>query len=154
MVEALWPTSALEVHQEVAAARSGAGGLVFYSCPGESFRSPDAVHAWGESVARRPRAKGRPAHGWLLAKFHAVFPGLYYRPRAWRHRGWPTRDGVIPHKLFVLFLRTLESIDAGAELQDARAAALGIALAMDGKGSKTKSAVRKLTKRAFPEVTE
>lgn len=99
-------------------------------------------------MARRPRAKGRPAHGWLLAKFHAVFPGLYYR------RGWPTRDGVIPQKLFVLFLRTLESLDSGDELQGARAAALGIALAMDGKGSKTKSVVRKLTKRAFPEVTD
>jgi hypothetical protein len=99
-------------------------------------------------MARNTRAKGRPAHGWLLAKFHAVFPGLYYRD------GWSTRDGVIPHKLFVLFLRTLESLDSGAELQEARAAALGIALAMDGKGSKTKSAVRKLSRRAFPEVTD
>jgi len=61
---------------------------------------------------------------------------------------------VIPHKLFVLYLRTLDSLDAGAELQLTRAAGLGIALAMAGKDSKTKSAVRKLTKRAFPEVSD
>jgi hypothetical protein len=140
--------SRVGANQEVTAAWSDGSGLVFYRCPGDRIGSADAVHTWGESVARRARSKGRPAHGWLLAKFHAVFPGLYYRS------GWPTRDGVIPHKLFVLFIRMLESIDAGAELQDARAASLGIALALDGKGSKTKSAVRKLSKRAFPEVVD
>ena len=138
--------SGLALHPEVAAARPDQGGLGFYRCPADGARHTDASLSWAEREPRQARAKGRPAHGWLLAKFHAVFPGLYYRA------GWPTRDGVIPHKLFVLYLRTLESLDAGAELQSARSAALGIALAMDGKESKTQRAVKKLSKRAFPEV--
>jgi hypothetical protein len=135
----------VEASQEVAAAGPDEGHLGFYRTPGDRIGSLDAVDTGDRSLARHARNR-RPAHGWLLAKFHAVFPGLYYRV------GWPTRDGVIPHKLFVLFLRTLESLDAGTELQSARSAALGIALAMDGKDSKTKSAVKKLSKRAFPEV--
>lgn len=141
----------MALRKEVVAAGTNESGLEFYSVPGDSLGAGDAGDTWREGVAQQAGSRARPkrpAHGWLLAKFHAVFPCLYYRS------GWPTRDGVIPHKLFVLYLRTLESLDAGAELQEARAAALGIALAMDGKGAKTKSAVRKLTKRAFPEVSE
>lgn len=99
-------------------------------------------------MARDPRAKGRLGHGWFLAKFHGRYPGLYYR------RGWPTRDGVIPHKLFTLLLRAIDGIEAGEQLRMAQSIAVGIALAIDGKSSKTKNAVRKITRRAFPEVSQ
>jgi hypothetical protein len=59
---------------------------------------------------------------------------------------------VIPYKLFLMLLVQLDKLDGTIELRDARAAALGIQLAMNGKDNKLKSAIRMLTKRSYPEI--
>lgn len=52
-----------------------------------------------------------------------------------------------------MLLSALDAVEGVQELQDARAAALGIGLAISGsKDSKVRQATRALIKRAYPEV--
>lgn len=60
---------------------------------------------------------------------------------------------MIPHKLFHLFLRAIDALDAGDDLRLAQAVSLGIGLAINGKDQKVKNQARRLKKRAFPEVS-
>lgn len=92
------------------------------------------------------RAQRGSPFGWLVARFHRSYPGLWYLPGHWR-----TRDGVIPYKLFYLLIDALDSVDAVRELETARAVLLGYGLARAGKNAKVKEAHRKLVRRAFPK---
>ncbi len=85
---------------------------------------------------------------WLLAKFHQRYPGLYYARGA---RPWPTSDGTVPHRLFVLLLGTVGMLEAGEELLLGRATALGRAIVENGSEQKVGAIVRDLARRAFPE---
>lgn len=73
----------------------------------------------------------------------------YHRPGY-----WPTRDGVIPFKMLVLASNELLAFGAELELHMTHAEAYGAALAFaDQKTShKLRQHVRKLTRKAYPEV--
>lgn len=68
------------------------------------------------------------------------------------YRGsWPTRDGVIPWKLFALYSEAIGPALLAEQLQDTRAVAHGIALSLSGNEPKVKAATDKLIKQAYPE---
>ena len=85
--------------------------------------------------------------GYLLARFAHYYPGLY-------HTGhWPTRDGVIPFKLFLLLSASVRHLSAEVELRLAHANAYGAVLAHGS--TKSDPALRKYTRRlirlAYPD---
>jgi hypothetical protein len=85
----------------------------------------------------------------LIARFQHYFPGWFYdRTR------WPTLDGVIPFKLFYNLLAVINNLEAGDELVISNGVGLGYANARNGKNAKIKAQVRKLSRRAFPEIVE
>lgn len=124
--------------------------LGFYAVPGESDGDTGTGPApWDvPSEHTQPgRARTRLADTWLLGKFHERFPGLYYK---WGH-GWSiTNDGTIPHRLFLLMLECVESIEAGEELRMAHAVCGGY-LRATSEDKKIGHAFKNMAKRAFPE---
>lgn len=78
----------------------------------------------------------------LLREFEEAFPGWYHNPAR-----WPTQDGVIPHRLFSLLVRTLEPGRAKYRLDVAKA--IGIAIA--GEEGDGPQLVNNAVDDAFPE---
>lgn len=119
--------------------------------PGASDeREPDAWEQMTAAGRRReePRAprSGLPlayrisrflrTHGWHV----------YHNPR------WPTRDHVIPIRLFGLLDAVGEHVRAAEKLQLVEAVAHGTAVANNGKDSAVRSMTDRLTRFAYPEV--
>jgi hypothetical protein len=61
---------------------------------------------------------------------------------------------VIPWRLFFLLCQAMEHSQSADQLSDAQSTALGAALAMNGKDSKVRSAVRRLSRAGYPEVRD
>lgn len=85
-----------------------------------------------------------------MGRFLRAFgPASYHNPGR-----YATSDGVVPYGLFFLLLDTLGALTAEDELRQALGHQLGQALAEDPKHSKTKAAMRRVNRRAFPIVTD
>lgn len=52
-----------------------------------------------------------------------------YGYATWQNTWWPTRDHIIPWKLFLLYCQALPRIRAGRQLETAHAVTLGYAAA-------------------------
>ena len=65
---------------------------------------------------------------------------------------WPTSDGTVPFKMFYHLLKTSDNVLARRKLLMVEAVALGHAQSMNGKDSKLKRVIKKLHKKAYPEV--
>ena len=79
--------------------------------------------------------------GLALARFLACYGGGTLR-------GWDTRDGLIPHRLFALLYRAIGSVRAQGRLDMAQAAGLGF------NGDKSGEVIRREVAQAFPEETD
>ena len=88
--------------------------------------------------------------GHLIAKFIVVYGhDAWYNKDRW---GKLTGDGIIPFKLFLLMIGSLESVMAAEQLQEAQGIAQGIAMAFADKKQmhKVKDSMKKLHKIGYP----
>ncbi len=84
----------------------------------------------------------------MIARFQRWFPGWYYSPNR-----WTTRDGIVPFKMFIGLMGMIVHLEAGEELRDSNAVALGYANARAGKkNARLRGYLRALRRRAFPEI--
>lgn len=86
--------------------------------------------------------------GYRIARFIRFYGMDYYRSAI-----WPTRDQVIPFKVFALFEAAIGNVAAFEKLQMVQAVAHGYGIAMSGSSSLVESQTKKLTAQAFPQVT-
>ena len=65
---------------------------------------------------------------------------------------WPTSDGIIPHRLFILFMGLTTNLMTMEQMGEAQAIAQGISIAFTSKEhqGKLKQQLKKLEKIAFP----
>ena len=73
--------------------------------------------------------------------FHRFYPGEYHNPR------WPTRDRVIPWKVFAIRMRCMWAVLAQERLQMAQSISLALS-SNEGDGPKQRRAV---VMEAFPD---
>lgn len=75
---------------------------------------------------------------------------MYYNPGL-----WPTRDGVVPYRLFFQVVGDLNHLKARERFELVMGTAHAIALSIAGKKEvqRIKAMTRKLSKEAFPEVS-
>ena len=78
-------------------------------------------------------------------RFYGV--DMWFNPKL-----WPTTDGIIPHKLFVIFMGLTTNIMVMEQLMDSQATAQGIGIAFTPKEKqpRLKSELKKIEKIAFP----
>lgn len=79
---------------------------------------------------------------WILW-LHA-FPGLFHAPF------WPTRDHVVPWRMFWLMFPYIGQRVAFEQVQGALAVALGAGLAFGEKGGNAERVIRQLERKALP----
>lgn len=65
---------------------------------------------------------------------------------------WPTRDHVIPYKLFFCLMHAMTNVAAAERYELVQGVAHGHVLATNPKDSTQRSAMRALIDRGFPEV--
>lgn len=68
----------------------------------------------------------------------------------WRE-SWPTKDKIIPWKLFRLLFQGISHLRAADRLDDARSAALGIGLGLSGEKTLASKGFKDELELAFPE---
>ena len=116
--------------------------------PGEDGNAGDAdpEDEWAELIAlnsgsAKRESTGRIGWGLATAMFHRFYPGEYHSPR------WPTRDHVIPWKVFAIRMRCMWAVLAQERLQMARS--IGLALSgSEGEGPRQRRAE---IREAFPD---
>ena len=116
--------------------------------PGEdgNAREAEPEDEWAELIALNSGTVGKSPTGqigWGLATamFHRFYPGEYHNPR------WPTRDHVIPWKVFAIRMRCMWAVLAQERLQMARS--IGLALSgSEGEGPRQRRAE---IREAFPD---
>jgi hypothetical protein len=103
----------------------------------------------GAKSETTPGPAPRAPMGLLVSRFIR-----FYGMDAWTNPTWPTRDRVIPFKLFFAMLIALTNIEAGEQVQAYHAALLAGAMihgGEDGRATRERH-VEQLLSRAYPTI--
>lgn len=74
-----------------------------------------------------------------------------YGPSLWFSEAWPTTDGVIPWRVFLLLYDQMNRVAAYNKMNDSQSIALGIAMAFGGNKGPLQSRLKDIVREAYGE---